>query len=219
MIHGDGTLADALRQNFTDCPDWLVWAAWDTPIMADGQADYVWINHELARLARLVPGRTMLISSQVHVGTTERLAAWYPDVTFGVIPENVRAKTAAEDWVSQDRIVYGAQGHDSRVIALLAQWTDRVILTSPTTAEFTKHALNGFLALEVEYAAEIAELAEKVGADPEQVADALMADGRIGRRAYLRPGGTVGPHLGREIHTLHFVGGGPLIDRLRQVIR
>ena len=219
MIHGDGTLANAIRKNL-DCPDWLEWAAWDTPIFSDGAPDYVSVDHEILTLCNRLPaGQTVIVSSQVHVGSCARLERWFPLLRFAIVPENVRAISAVQDWAHQDRILFGCREPRPDVVRILSRWSDRIVHVSPESAEFTKHALNGFLALSVQYAQEIGELAEKVGADPMHVAVGLLSDSRIGAKAYLKPVGDPGPHLCREVHTLHFLGGGPLIDRLYNTIR
>jgi UDPglucose 6-dehydrogenase len=68
------------------------------------------------------------------------------------------------------------------------------------SAEMTKHALNSWLATSIAFINEIATLCECVGADAAEVARGLKSDGRVGQRAYLRPGAAfAGGTLARDL--------------------
>ena len=68
-----------------------------------------------------------------------------------------------------------------------------------------KHALNAFLATSVTFINEIASIAEKVGAQASDVEEGLKSEGRIGRKAYLKPGAAfAGGTLARDVV---FLGG------------
>ena len=74
------------------------------------------------------------------------------------------------------------------------------------SAEMTKHAINSFLALSVTFANELASICEKVGADAKQVEVGLKTDMRIGKKAYLGPGGPfAGGTLARDIKFLESI--------------
>lgn len=152
--------------------------------------------------------RDVVVSTQVPVGTTTTLARMFPERRFAYIPENFRG-----DSYDIDRLVIGAE----REFAVeLARYFAPIpcLFMSAESAEIVKHSLNGFLAVSIEYAHEIAALAEKHGADPDEVARGLMSDPRIGFGAYLSPDGEPGPHLAREVANLKALGGGPVIDAL-----
>jgi UDPglucose 6-dehydrogenase len=210
VILGDGQLAHAIRENTGEVG--FTWIAWDAEY---GQSDRVM---QLARpFLRALPFEAIVVvSSQVKVGTCARFEAEFPGLSFCVVPENIRVASGAEDWKSQDRIVFGARRFSlfGPVVSLLDRFTDRILFCSPESAEMSKHALNGWLALSVTYANEIARLAEEQGAMPDEVAAAVMADGRVGERAYLKPGPEMGAHLRREVENLIDLGGGPLIKAM-----
>jgi UDPglucose 6-dehydrogenase len=211
VILGDGQLADAIRENVGEV-DWT-WIAWDCEYGASGKII------ALARpfLQELKLASLVVISSQVKVGTCAQLEAEFPGLGFCVVPENIRVASGVEDWKAQERIVVGARRPDEFgvVVKLLERFTDRVLFMSPESAEFSKHALNGFLAVSIAYANEIARIAGEHGADPDDVALALMTDGRVGERAYLRPGPGPSENLLREVANLLDLGGGPLIEAMR----
>lgn len=208
MIVGDGTTAAFTRTLFDDVP-WL-WIC-DDALTEDA---YVKVKDTLA----IVEGRIeatdellVTISTQLPIGSHAYLSAKYIDREFAVIPENYRTTKSLPQ---VDRFVVGT--NHGAFFGLIEKKIGRrrCFRVSPETAEMTKHALNGFLALSVQYAHEIAILAKDRGADPEDLARCLRTDSRIGMAAYLRPEGDPGDHLRREVHNLFALGGGPLIDAL-----
>jgi UDPglucose 6-dehydrogenase len=75
------------------------------------------------------------------------------------------------------------------------------------SAELVKHGINAFLALSISFANELAGIAERVGADAAEVERGLRTDGRIGPRAYLRPGAAfAGGTLARDVDYLTRIG-------------
>ncbi len=217
MILGDGTLANALGAYYGDVT--FTWIAWDTPIRPDGTPDTKAVLDAAFEALDHGVHEDVIISSQLPVGTCATFEERWPQRNFYVVPENVRAAHAFEDWIHQPRIIVGARRNRFRFDKLWERITPEVIYTSPETAELTKHCLNGFLALCIQYSEEMARIAEAHGGDPSELAHCLQTDPRVGRQSYLKPGGSFGPHLTREIHNLAMLGGGPLIDALEQLVR
>jgi len=178
-----------------------------TPPGEDGSAD---LQHVLAA-ARAV-GRHMqdwkLIAtkSTVPVGTADKIEKVVKDelqkrgagVDFAVVsnPEFLKEGAAVEDFMRPDRIVIGSE--DARAIALLRQLYapfqrshERVMVMSVRSAELTKYAANSMLATRISFMNEIANLAEALGADIEEVRRGIGADPRIGYH-FLYPGAGFG---------------------------
>jgi UDPglucose 6-dehydrogenase len=221
QILGTGTLAAAIRHHIKDLPERVVFCAWDTPIKSDGKPDSEWvINQILSSMSNRTALFVAVITSQLPVGTCKYFEGMFPKNRFVVYPENVRAAHAVDDFASQPRIVLGSrnQAYASEITRILAPFTKEFIITDPETAEMVKHGLNGFLAVSITYAHELAELAKKHGANPEVLASALMSDPRIGKKAYLKPSGDMGAHLGREVHNLMALGGGKLIEAMASTL-
>lgn len=217
-VLGDGTLARVLREHTRGRMGDLIWVAYDTPVDETGTADVdSVVKHAAEAISDAEPGTIILISSQLPVGTCAQFEAWYPELRFAVHPENLRVERADEDFRFQARVIIGTRHHDLKpyFVELFSQWTNKMLFMSPESAEMVKHALNGFLALSVEYANEIAVIARAHGADPRDVAEAVMADPRVGRDAYLKPDREPGPHLLREIRNLQALGSGRLIGAVR----
>lgn len=198
-ILGHGTLAGGIRS--------LVPTVEENP-------DVLWVCHDIEgsmvpmilEMAVNQPDESclVLVSSQVEPGGVAILEATWPRHSFAYSPENVRAASVAADFQHQPRIIVGTRNdkHHELLKELLSPFTARLVFTTIETAEFIKHALNGFLALSVAYANELALLAAKTGADMKQVTEGLRSDPRIGPLAYLRAGEPYGANLEREINNL-----------------
>ncbi len=177
----------------------LLWVTFDTPVDEDDRADAEWVEAQLDRVRPMVnPGTLILISSQVPVGFARRMEqAWRraeSTLHFASIPENLRLGQALERFRRPDRVVIGLGEDTPRepMEALFEPMKSRIEWMSLESAEMSKHALNGFLALSATYANELARLCERVGADASEVERALRADSRVGAGAYVAPSGPVG---------------------------
>lgn len=194
----------------------VVWVTFDTPVDEDDNADVEAVIRAVTDIFPFIPnGAVLLISSQVPVGSTARLAKSYhqayPDkqVFFGYSPENLRLGKAIEVFSQPDRVVVGVHEAQAREViqTLFAPITDRIEWMGVESAEMTKHALNAFLATSVVFINEIARICEQVGADAKEVERGLKSESRIGARAYLGPGGAfAGGTLARDIAFLQRIG-------------
>jgi UDPglucose 6-dehydrogenase len=160
-------------------------------------------------------GAVMLVSSQLPVGTTQRLESMFAETAggrragFAYSPENLRLGKAIDVFAHPDRVVAGVRSEADRatIAELLRPFTDRIEWMSVESAEMTKHALNAFLATSVTFINEIAALCEQVGADASEVERGLKSEARIGPKAYLSPGGAfAGGTLARDVMFLSELG-------------
>ncbi len=139
----------------------------------------------------------MLVCSQ--------LESKYPNHSFVVIPENLRLGKAIESFEKPERIIVGLR-HDNikpKLYNLLGQFSCNLIFMKPESAEMVKHSINSFLALSITFINEIACICESVGADADEVSIGLKSEPRIGKKAYLKPGGPfAGGTLARDIISL-----------------
>jgi UDPglucose 6-dehydrogenase len=195
----------------------VLWITYDTPVDDEDVAD---VDYVLDRVRELLPllgeGAVVLISSQLPVGSTARLAADAPaGITFAYSPENLRLGKAIDAFANPDRIVVGVGDDDTRAVLkqLFDAITDQIEWMSIESAEMSKHAINAFLATSVAFINELATLCESVGADASQVEHALKSEARIGPRAYLHPGAAfAGGTLARDVRALTAVGGAAGVD-------
>lgn len=195
----------------------VVWVAFDTPVNERDEADLAFVETRMDEIfPYLEPGTVVLISSQVVVGFTERVAARWrqarPDLglVFGYIPENLRLGNALQTFRAQDRFVAGIEADSAAtklVEHILTRFCPRIEWMSVPSAEMTKHALNSFLAVSVSLINEIARLCEQTGADAKEVERGLKTEARIGPKAYLSPGGPFGGGtLARDLRFLTGLG-------------
>ena len=174
----------------------VLWVAYDTPVDDDDNAD---VDYVVAQIEKTFPhlpeGVTVLISSQMPVGSVGRLEAIAKDrfpakgIGFACSPENLRLGKAVEVFLKPDRIVVGVRSarDRERLDRLLRPITGRIEWMSVESAEMTKHAINAFLATSIAFANEIASICELVGADAKEVERGLKSESRIGPKAYLSP--------------------------------
>ena len=167
-----------------------------TPAGEDGSAD---LQHVLAAAKaiaeRMLDDRLIVNKSTVPVGTADQVREAMASVlrTRGqsarvdVVsnPEFLKEGSAVQDFMRPDRIVVGADGAQAaqlmrQLYAPFMRNRDRFILMDIRSAEFTKYASNAMLATRISFMNELALLAEKLGADIEQVRTGMGTDPRIG---------------------------------------
>ncbi|QTX05255.1 UDP-glucose dehydrogenase family protein [Agromyces archimandritae] len=165
-----------------------------TPQMADSDAaDLRFVDAAVASLVPVIPDDAVVVGkSTVPVGTAasiaERIRAAGSGAEVAWNPEFLREGFAVADTLTPDRIVYGVPDGGRAVEVLdevyagpLATGIPRLV-TDYATAELVKTAANAFLATKISFINAMAEIAEVVGADVTQLADAIGHDARIGRR-------------------------------------
>lgn len=164
-----------------------------TPQKADSNAaDLRFVDAAFEGLLPFIgPGHVVVGKSTVPVGTAQRLAEKVEATGARLAwnPEFLREGFAVQDTIAPDRLVYGvregdefaANVLDEAYSSILERDTPRII-TDFATAELVKVAANAFLATKISFINAMAEVAEVVGADVTQLADAIGHDQRIGRR-------------------------------------
>ena len=191
------TFVDDVMQAASDAD--IAFVTVGTPAMSDGRAD---VSQVMAAVRMIAPvlkvGAVVALKSTVPVGTCRRvgqlIVALAPDAAIAVasVPEFLREGAAVADFDRPDRIVIGASDGDARA-AMTALYKSfeadgvPVIVTDENTAELVKYASNAFLATKVSYINEMANLCSALGADIDDLIDALGSDKRIGR-SFLNPG-------------------------------
>ena len=158
----------------------------------DGHADLTYVYEAAREVARAIDGFTAIITkSTVPVGTGDEvervMRQTRADADFAVVsnPEFLREGAAIRDFKHPDRIVIGTD--DERAKAVMAEIyrplylnSSPIMYTERRTAELIKYAANAFLATKITFINEIADLAEKVGANVQEVARGIGLDNRIG---------------------------------------
>lgn len=160
----------------------------------DGHADLSYVYAAAREVAEAVDKFTVVITkSTVPVGTGDEVERVMrkarPDGDFAVVsnPEFLREGAAIRDFKHPDRIVIGTS--DDRAKAVMQDvyrplYLNRapIMVTERRTAELIKYAANAFLATKITFINEVADLAEKVGANVQDVARGIGLDNRIGAK-------------------------------------
>jgi UDPglucose 6-dehydrogenase len=188
----------------------LLWITFDTPVDNNDKADVKFVVEKIKEsIAFLKDSAVVLISSQLPVESIKSLELFAKNkkrkISFAYCPENLRLGDALNVFLNPDRIVVGCRDEftKKRISKILTKLTKNIVWMSVESAEMTKHAINSFLAISVTFANELASICEKVGADAKQVEEGLKTDIRIGKKAYLGPGGPfAGGTLARDIKFL-----------------
>jgi UDPglucose 6-dehydrogenase len=194
-----------------------VFIAVGTPQDNDGAADLSYVEAVVSELAHCIRDYKVIVEkSTVPVYTNEWIRHvlrrhGVPPQSFDVVsnPEFLREGSAVRDFLHPDRIVIGARSERSiellrRIYSPLTEGSyyarpgvmpgaccasrpAKLLITSPQSAEIIKHASNAFLALKISFINAVANLAETVDADIEEIAAGMGSDSRIGPR-FLRAG-------------------------------
>jgi UDPglucose 6-dehydrogenase len=174
-----------------------------TPPDEDGSADMQYVLQAARDIGRrMADWKVVVDKSTVPVGTADRVRSAIGaelgrrglDIPFAVAsnPEFLKEGAAVEDFMKPDRIVVGAD--DELAIAMLravyARFQrnhERLLVMDVRSAELTKYAANAMLATRISFMNELANLADRLGADIEHVRQGIGADPRIGYH-FLYPG-------------------------------
>ena len=212
-----------------------IFIAVGTPQGESGAADLSYVEAVVSEIARAIDGYKVIVEkSTVPVYTNEwiRRVLYRHGVdpkSFDVVsnPEFLREGTAIGDFLHPDRIVVGAGTERSaevmrRIYEPLAggsyyaqpgalhgdcsaEHPARLLITSAQSAEIIKHASNAFLALKISFINAVANLAEAVDADIEDIAAGVGMDSRIGPK-FLRAGlGYGGSCFPKDVAAFHWV--------------
>lgn len=193
----------------------IVWVTFDTPVDDQDRADVDAVLNAVRKIFPLLKNNAVvLISSQLPVGSTRRLAEDFAAVAdgrrvdFAYSPENLRLGKAIQVFTQPERIVVGTDRAEvkEKLLPLLQPFCEQIIWISVPAAEMTKHGINAFLATSVTFINELAALCELVGADAAEVERALRSEPRIGQKAYIRPGAAfAGGTLARDVQFLQTI--------------
>src|SRR6187455_2284401 len=193
-----------------------------TPPDEDGSAD---LRHVLAA-ARTIGEhmneyKIVITKSTVPVGTSDKVKATVGatliargvQVDFDVVsnPEFLKEGAAIADFMKPDRVVVGTD--NPRTAELLKVLYDpftrnhqRMIIMDLRSAELTKYAANAMLATKISFMNEIANLAERVGADIEKVRVGIGSDPRIGNKFLFAGCGFGGSCFPKDLRALIHTG-------------
>ncbi len=167
-----------------------------TPPAQDGSADVKYVLAAARNIGKYMNDYKVVVDkSTVPVGTADAVRSLIAqelelrgvNTPFSVVsnPEFLKEGAAIDDFMRPGRIVLGCDDEQAalNMRALYAPFQrhhDRLILMDIRSAELTKYAANAMLATRISFMNELANLAEKLGADIEHVRKGIGSDPRIG---------------------------------------
>jgi UDPglucose 6-dehydrogenase len=163
------------------------------------RADLTYVFAAVEEVVQAAKAPLLIVTkSTVPVGTAaglrQQIAELNPDVAIDVAsnPEFLREGSAVKDFLEPDRIVIGTETEEAcaTLTKLYGPLTSRGAVLQATdcvSAELIKYAANAFLATKIAFINEVADIAEKVGADISQIAKGMGLDHRISA-SFLSPG-------------------------------
>ena len=193
-----------------------------TPSGEDGSADLQYVVAAARAIGRVMTEYKVIVDkSTVPVGTADKVRAAVQEeldkrgvkIDFSVVsnPEFLKEGAAIDDFNRPDRIVIGADDPKAieqmrKMYAPFQRNHDRLIVMDVKSAELTKYAANAMLATRISFMNELANLAEKVGADIEHVRKGIGSDQRIGYHFLYSGCGYGGSCFPKDISALQRTG-------------
>ncbi|AEP30578.1 UDP-glucose dehydrogenase family protein [Brumicola nitratireducens] len=181
----------------------VIFIAVGTPPDEDGSADLKYVQAVAKTIATHMQKHKIIINkSTVPVGTADKviatvsatLKALKKELTFDVVsnPEFLKEGAAVNDCMRPDRIILGTDSEyaEKKLRELYSPFNrnhDKIIVMDVRSAELTKYAANCMLATKISFMNEMANLAELMGADIENVRKGIGSDPRIGYQ-FIYPG-------------------------------
>jgi len=149
-------------------------------------------------------------ADKVHAAIADELGKRGAQLDFEVAsnPEFLKEGDAVNDCMRPDRIVIGSSSPMAverlkRLYAPFNRNHERIVVMDVRSAELTKYAANAMLATKISFMNEIANIAERVGADVEMVRQGIGSDPRIGWH-FIYPGaGYGGSCFPKDVQALH----------------
>ncbi|MCW5624192.1 MAG: UDP-glucose/GDP-mannose dehydrogenase family protein [Burkholderiales bacterium] len=193
-----------------------------TPPDEDGSADLSYVLSAARNIGRHMDQYVVVVDkSTVPVGTADKVRAAIADELakrgstqeFAVVsnPEFLKEGAAVQDFMKPDRIVVGSD--DARATQIMRSVYlpfqrnhERMLVMDVRSAELTKYAANAMLATRISFMNELANLAEKLGADIEAVRQGIGSDPRIGYHFLYAGCGYGGSCFPKDVQALQRTG-------------
>ena len=200
----------------------IIFLALPTPEDEDGSADLSYVMDVAGQIGEIINESTtndykiIVNKSTVPVGTADKVTEIIKNKTgkeFDVVsnPEFLREGFAVDDFMKPERVIIGTKSNKAkekmqRLYEPFVRSGNPIIIMDERSAEITKYAANSFLAMKITFMNEIANFAEKAGADVDKIRIGMGTDSRIGKR-FLFPGiGYGGSCFPKDVKALYKTG-------------
>lgn len=188
-----------------------------SPALPNGECDTSTVQEVVGDVAKTAKAyddnerRIIVIKSTVPPGTTDLLASKYADAPIDIVfnPEFLNARSAFEDFISQEYVVLGGDtsacskvaGLYGRLLQGDATEGARAAIVSARTAEMVKYTKNCFFAVKMSYAQEVYDMCRALDISYDQMIEVAKLDDRMGWEHWRVPGPTpaAGPWAGQQL--------------------
>ncbi len=175
-----------------------------TPPDEDGSADMQYVEAVASTIgSRMTANKVVVTKSTVPVGTGDRVEARLDEelgkrgekISYAVVsnPEFLKEGAAIEDFRKPDRIVVGTDDDRAKEVMqelygpFIRNRPNSLVFMSRRSSELTKYAANSLLATKISFMNELSNIADRLGADIEDVRMGIGSDPRIGYH-FIYPG-------------------------------
>jgi len=192
-----------------------------TPQDEDGSADLQYVLKVAENIGQyLEQYRVVITKSTVPVGTSQKVKKIIETslqhrnkyIEFDIVsnPEFLREGAAIGDFMSSDRIIIGVENHRAeeylkQLYAPFDRNQNRLITMGLSSAELAKYIANGMLAMKISFMNEASNIAERVGADIDEVRRGIGSDPRIGHHFIYAGCGYGGSCFPKDIRALEMI--------------
>ena len=197
----------------------VIFIAVGTPQGDDGNANMDFVKNVAKDIGKSLQDYKIIVNkSTMPVGSTKLVENIIKEnlkdknIKFDVIsnPEFLKEGSAIKDFMSPDRIIIGGNNQaaiDSikSIYAPLFARNNRIITMSAESAEMAKYASNALLATKISFINEISQIAEKVGANINDIRIGIGSDSRIGYNFIYPSCGYGGSCFPKDIKALRFI--------------
>lgn len=198
----------------------VVFIAVGTPSGENGEANLTYVKSAAKSIGKHMTGDLVVVNrSTVPVGTgheVEKIIQAETSYKISMIscPEFLREGCAIYDFMNPDRVVIGADAKHEKAVELLKDIYKGVnkndapfVVSDLRSAEMIKYASNSFLATQISYINDLAQLCQDVDVDITEVARGMKLDKRIGKHAFLSAGlGYGGSCFPKDVQALIALG-------------
>jgi UDPglucose 6-dehydrogenase len=201
----------------------IIFIAVGTPSDEDGSADLSHVVNCARELGKRITRDTVIVvKSTVPVGTNDMVRDALQDeldkrgnkaiISMVSNPEFLKEGFAVDDFMRPDRIICGSSSSTAieamrTLYAPFNRNTDRLMIMDVRSAEFTKYSANAMLAVRISFMNELANLADQLGADIEQVRHGIGSDPRIGPQFLYAGVGFGGSCFPKDLRALIYMAG------------
>lgn len=184
----------------------IVYISQDVATDDSGQSELFGIENLIHLASKNIQEKTrIVILCQVPPGFTRKMTKYHKNISYQV--ETLVFGEAIDRAQNPERIILGLAENeipiDSDYRSILEKFNCPIICLNFESAEFTKIAINAYLAASIITTNSLNNLANFVGGEWDSIKKSLQLDKRIGEFAYLKPGlGISGGNIERDLKTL-----------------